>query len=60
MTEIKFNPVPIPAKLLPTFPKVDCIDYFKKILGVTNPKKLPDHIPKFNEPSIEFELGTKK
>ena len=45
--------------ILPTFPKTDCIEYFKKTFSVINPRKLfrvPDHIPKFDQPSIEFDL----
>ena len=48
-----------PSEILPTFSKNDCIEYFKKTFNVINPRKLfrvPDHIPKFDQPSIEFDL----
>ena len=49
--------IEIPSRILPEFDKQKCNNYFRKCLADVNPTKLffiPEWIPKFNEPSVEF------
>ena len=50
----------IPSRVLPEFNKKKCNTYFKKACAAVNPTKLfviPDWIPKFSEPSVDFNLS---
>ena len=52
--------IEIPSRILPEFDKQKCYNYFRKSLAAVNPTKLfaiPDWIPKFNDPSVEFDLS---
>ena len=52
--------IEIPPRILPEFDKQKCNNYFRKSLAAINPTKLffiPKWIPKFNEPSVEFNLA---
>ena len=52
--------IEIPSRILPEFDKQKCNNYFRKSLAAVNPTKLffiPEWIPKFNEPSVEFNLA---
>ena len=56
---IRRNLIKNPPENLPTFSKTDCIKYFKKGLQCHLCQKtliVPDHILKFDKPSIEFDL----
>ena len=51
--------IEIPSRILSEFDKQNCNNYFRKLLAAVNPTKLfaiPDWIPKFNDPSVEFDL----
>ena len=52
--------IEIPSRVLPEFDKQKWNKYFRKSLAAVNPTKLlaiPDWLPKFNDPSVEFDLS---
>ena len=52
--------IEIPSHILPEFNKQKCNKYFRKSSATVNPTKLfaiSDWIPKFNDPSVKFDLS---
>ena len=48
-----------PRRILPTFTKAVCTEYFKKVFRCVNPSKvftIPSWIPRFHTPSHEFDM----